>query len=139
MPASLTIDISWTSPWYETGPVFVGFEDADYIKAAIEDDPNLVRLSVDIEGLDLVADLASLVDKGAYVEEGVLWWKLGREPALLLPFLDEDGAIEIEHLLDPTSDACKAAIAATRTAACLSSIDPERITIMDNEPSPLGP
>jgi hypothetical protein len=129
MAQSLTIDIAWTMPWYETPPVFLGKPDSRFIESILETEDDYKILEVDIDGLDLVADLASLVDIGAYVDNGLLWWKHGREPEILLPYLDEDGGIEIEFLIDPSTDACKAAIEATGTAAYLGNIEPVRIRL----------
>ncbi|MNL80169.1 hypothetical protein D3C87_2069490 [compost metagenome] len=49
----------------------------------------------------------------------------------LLPYADEDGWIEIEYLVDPTSDAAAAAIKVTGTAACVSPIAPDRICLRE--------
>jgi hypothetical protein len=89
--------------------------------------PARADIAVDARGLALVADLPSLCDTGGHVDEGVMWWKEGREPAGLLPYLDADGGIEIEYLVDPTADACRAAIGVTLTAACLSGIAAHRL------------
>ena len=75
------------------------------------------------------ADLPSLCDIGGRADDGVIWWRAGREPRELSPYLDEHGGIEIEHLLYPRTDACRAAIEATGTAACCEDIAPERLRI----------
>ena len=87
-----------------------------------------IVFEVDVSGIDLYPDLPTLVDYGAYVEEGMgLYWEWGEAPKELEPILDGDGFIEFEELLDPASDAAKTAIAFTKTAVSLESIPPERI------------
>ena len=78
--------------------------------------------------MPLVADLQTLIDKGAMVDQDSekLWWKENEEPEYLKGFLD-DGAIEISLLLnDP--DVIDASIQTTKTAAVIGNIEPERIT-----------
>ena len=125
----------WSHVWYGKNPIFLANPNARFL----EDMPGgEFEVIVDVTGLDLVADLPSLCDIGGHVDDGIIWWKEGREPPELLPFLDEDGGIEIEYLIDSGTDVCRAAIAVTRTAACLSHIPPDRIT-MRMEPQPLAP
>jgi len=126
MPVNLTDCGDWAQLWYEANPVFLAMPDAPFIAAL---DGAGVEIQVDATWLPLVADLPSLCDIGGRVEDGLIWWKAGREPPALLPYLDEHGGIEIEHLIDPGTDACRAAIEATGTAACLEDIPPDRISM----------
>jgi hypothetical protein len=75
--------------------------------------------------LNLVADLPSLVDYGANVEEELLWWEEGEEPPELEPYLNM-GEIEIFDLMNEP-DVIKAAIRTTGTAAVLDDIPPDKI------------
>ena len=130
MPVHLTDCGVWAHDWYETNPVFLAFPEAPYVRALDEGAvPSLIEIEVDAEGLSLVADLPSLCDTGAMLDEGVLWWEEGRVPGPLLEFVDEGGAIEIEYLLDPSTHVCRAAILATGTAACVSDVGPERLVL----------
>ena len=124
MPVNLTDCGDWATVWYETNPVFLARPDAAFMEAIAEAG---AVIEVDVGGLDLVADLPSLCDIGGKVDEGIIWWKAGREPPELSPYLDEHGGIEIEHLLDPRTDVCRGAIAATGTAACLADVPPDRL------------
>lgn len=128
----LTDDAIWTVDWYGTNPVFLGEPSAEMLVAMLENDPGLAIIDVDVSGLELVADLACLVDAGGrYDPDGYIYFTPSRIPEGMRPYLDRDGAIEIEHLLDPTTDACKAAIALTGTAACLEDIPRERVSLSE--------
>lgn len=139
MAPELTLDAPWTLDWYEANPIFVAFADSpfmEHLAAAHAERRALVE--VDAHGLDLVADLAALVDTGARVGEGYLDWPRGRAPEALRPFMDEAGGIEIEHLIDPRTDACAAAIRVTRTAALLADVPPERLSRLPDLCPPAG-
>jgi hypothetical protein len=135
----LTSDAVWTIPYYGTNPVFLAEPGAAIVVAMREDaDKGYVTVEVDVSGLELVADLASLADHGGrHDEDGYLYWPPRRIPDAMRPYLDHDGAIEIEHLLDPATDACRAAIRLTGTAACMEPVGTERLRAVE-EPAP-GP
>lgn len=126
----LTSDAAWTLGYYGVNPVFLAHETSGFIAAVRERDwAGHSTIEVDVAGLELVADLACLIDAGArHDEDGYLFWPPSRLPEAMRPYVDPDGAIEIEFLLDPTTDACKAAIGLTGTAACLADIPPERLS-----------
>ena len=93
-----------------------------------------VSLEVDVRGLPLVADLASVADLGDTqprmdFEMGdgyVLVWDDGVGPEELSS-ISSDGAVVIGPMLKPGSEAAMVAIKATGTAAVLEEIPPERI------------
>lgn len=106
----------WADEHYGTRPVYLSLE------KKYEGQP----LMIDTSGLKLVADLPSLVDAGANVEEEVMWWNEGEEPPELEPHL-EQGEVQIFDLLnDP--EVIEAAIKTTGTAASLENISSDRIT-----------
>jgi len=109
------------NPWIDSAQTIAwGDEDKEPLEHAL--------LKVNIADLDLVADLPSLIDKGAYSDEGVIWWKRDRDiPELLKDYHDSEYGIDIESLLEPSSDVAEAAIQTTQTAACLQNISPDRI------------
>jgi hypothetical protein len=116
----------WADRKYGTRPIFLSAESGRY---------EGVPLKVDVTGLVLVADLASVSDLGseppsmsASFKDGlVLKWSRGTEPEELAGVLDDRG-IAIKKMLDPNSEEAKAAIAATGTAAVLEDIPAERIS-----------
>ena len=116
----------WADSQYDTRPVFLSTEAGQY---------EGVPLKVDVTGLVLVADIASVSDLGsdrpsmsASFKDGlVLKWSRGTEPEELAGVLDNRG-IAIKKMLDPGSEEAKAAIAATGTAAVLENIPAERIS-----------
>jgi len=110
---------SWAEEFYSVWPIFVSRE-------PWSNEPGEEFLELDLRGLSLVADLPSLVDHGAYIDEGTMWWESGQEPEALKPYL-EDGALGISMLLQPGSEASRAAIQTTETAAVIENISPERI------------
>ena len=107
---------SWADEHYGTRPIYLSRQEDKYEGAS---------LVIDISDLNLVADLPSLVDYGANVEEELLWWAEGEEPPELEPYLNM-GEIEIFDLINEP-DVIKAAIRTTGTAAVLDDISPERI------------
>ena len=107
---------SWADEYYGTRPVYLSGQEGKYEGAS---------LAIDTSGLNLVADLPSLVDYGANVEEELLWWAEGEEPPELEPYLNM-GEIEIFDLMNEP-DVIQAAIRTTGTAAVLDDIPPERI------------
>jgi hypothetical protein len=107
---------SWADEYYGTRPVYLSRQEGKYEGES---------LAIDTSGLNLVADLPSLVDYGANVEEEALWWEEGEEPPELEPYLNM-GEIEIFDLLNEP-DVIKAAIRTTGTAAVLDNIPPDKI------------
>ena len=87
-----------------------------------------IVFEVDVSGIDLYPDLTTLVDYGAYVEEGEgLYWEHGTAPKEFRNIIDGDGMIWFEDILEPGSDIAQAIINFTKTAVSLESIPPERI------------
>lgn len=129
-------DVAWTLDFYETNPIYMTTLESDFLKAFKETEwTGFARFEIDSSKLDLIADLASLVDKGARYAEGM--FDLRGKPKLkpLMAFADDYGFLELEHLLDPASAAAQVAIAITGTAACLSDIAPQFL-MLNNEISP---
>jgi hypothetical protein len=129
--------IDWVRAFYDEDPVFLTTEGSAFIAAYLDQEwSDYVCFEVEERGLPLAADLASLVDMGARYREGMLC--VARREALepLLEFADENGWIEIEHLVDPETDAARAAIRVTGTAACLGPIHPHRIALRESAPAP---
>tara|TARA_Y100001973_G_C5201832_1_gene338392 strand:+ start:2290 stop:2781 length:492 start_codon:yes stop_codon:yes gene_type:complete len=107
---------SWADEHYGTRPIYLSVEQGTY---------EGVPLTVNTAGMTLLADLPTLVDYGANVEEETLWWNPGEEPEPLEPYL-EDGEIQIFDLInDP--EVIQAAINTTGTAAVLSDIPADNI------------
>jgi len=78
-----------------------------------------------------VADLPTLVDYGANVEEETLWWNEGEEPSELAPYL-EGGEIQIFDLLN-NLEVIRAAINTTGTAAALENISSQNVSKKDSD------
>ena len=107
---------SWADEHYGTRPIYLSVEKGKY---------EGVPLAVNTAGMPLLADLPTLVDYGANVEEEILWWNEGEEPQELEPYLD-NGEIQIFDLLnDP--EVIQAAINTTGTAVVLKDIPAENI------------
>ena len=117
----------WADRQYDTRPIFLSAEAGQY---------EGVPLKVDVTGLVLVADIASVSDLGskppsmsASFKDGLtLKWSRGTEPKELASVLSSRREIAIKKMLDPNSEEAKAAIAATGTAAVLENIPAERIS-----------
>ena len=115
----------WADRQYDTRPIFLSAEAGQGIP-----------LKVDVTGLVLVADIASVSDLGTaqpsmdygFKEGFMLKWSKGTEPKELAGVLSSRREIAIKKMLDPNSEEAKAAIAATGTAAVLENIPAERIS-----------
>lgn len=121
----LTVAGTWANEVYGEQPVFLSRQPW---LAAVGDN---VLLAVDAAGLVLVADLPSLVDAGAYLDEDGqgLWWEEGTTPDELIPFEEPTSAVVSYAAL--LGEAAPQAIAVTGSAACLASIAPERIRVVE--------
>jgi hypothetical protein len=127
----------WISDYYNgIIPIFLGYEPwggrNGIVSGAI--------IKVNTTGLNLVADLPSICDFGAEVDdtnyrsgsstgkESGLWWSEGDETQAgpLREFLDEEGCVETGVLLE-NLEAIEAAILLTGTAACLEDISVDKI------------
>lgn len=107
---------AWADEHYGTRPIYLSAEQGKY---------EGVPLTVNTAGMTLRADLPTLVDYGANVEEEILWWNEGEEPEALEPYLD-NGELQIYDLLnDP--EVIRAAINTTGTAVVLDDIPAENI------------
>lgn len=138
-PHHLTDWGSWATNYYQCSDE----EDCNPIYLANQPWSEIVNLSEELTGLailkvdlptsvetDLVADLPSLVDAGAYHNEGYLYWKYDHQiPPLLAPYHDVEWGIDIEWLVTP-GEVAQAAVGSTQTAACLENIPPTHISFV---------
>jgi len=90
---------------------------------------DFVLLSVDINGLPVAADVMSLSGKGAYLELDHLWFEEDDHP--LSGWVDPKSQAISYHRLITDQDLITAANRWTGTMAILSSIEPDRIKIVD--------
>lgn len=120
--------VTWTLDFYDTNPIYLTTLESDFLKAFPgTESADFTRFEVDCSRLDL--DLASLADEGARYADGMFDLRGRAKLKPLLKFADDYGFLEIEYLIDPTSDAAKVAISITGTAACLSDIAPSFLTL----------
>jgi hypothetical protein len=114
---------NWVNSVYGVRPVYLSINPNDGGSRRYEG----IVFEVDVSGIDLLPDLPTLVDYGAYVEEGEgLYWEDGTAPRELRNFLD-DGMLWFDDILMLGSPAAQAIINFTKTAVSLESIPPERI------------
>lgn len=133
MPEGLSAETPWAKAAYGLNPVYLGRPGCDFLDAILYVAGRVERRAlqgfrVDVAGLALVADLASLVDAGGRLSGGRLAWARARRPAGLAPYLDRRGGVALARLLDPGDPASAAAIALTGTCACLEDIPPVRLS-----------
>jgi serine/threonine protein kinase len=100
---------------YGMVPVFLSKKSTPY-----DGDDDAVVLAVDVSGLSLAADIPSLADKGAYVEEDHIWFEEAPDG------LDEE--ITFDDLINGPE--AEAAINLTGTAAVLQDVEPSRISVL---------
>jgi hypothetical protein len=113
---NLTLGGDWSFEVYGQRPVFLSKSPDMFYK---EHAP--ILLEVDTTGIELVADLPSLVDAGAYydLDEWCMWFK------------GSDAELSFDDLLNPYADECKEVIRRTGTAACLTDIPPNHIRVIN--------
>ena len=110
---------------YGLNPIYVSKEEGRY--------KNGVILAVDVSGLPLITDIPTLIsDYYAQLGESLdhIWFEEDYTPFELFDFVDRNGAIYFEDLLDPNSRVTKAMIDLTGTAAIMQNIPPERIKVV---------
>jgi hypothetical protein len=100
---------------YGMVPVFLSKKSTPY-----DGDDDAVVLAVDVSGLSLAADIPSLADKGAYIEEDHVWFEEAPDG------LDEE--IPFDDLMNGPE--AEAAINLTGTAVVLQDIEPSRISVL---------
>ena len=115
---------NWVDKIYGRRPVYLSISPNDGGSRRYEG----IVFEVDVSGIDLLPDLPTLVDYGAYVEEGEgLYWEEGTAPKEFRNIIDGDGMIWFEDILVPDSPIAQAIINFTKTAVSLESIPAERI------------
>jgi 8-oxo-dGTP pyrophosphatase MutT (NUDIX family) len=120
-----TIGGSWAHEVYGGNPIFLSDEKERY------SEEDSVTFAVDVTGLNLLADLPTLIDFGANLEEDyTMWWSDGESPRNFEMFLD-DGAISAYDIIG-SDDFNKAAIKVTRTAAVMENIPAQRISLLED-------
>ncbi len=107
----LTVAGEWSFEYYKCRPIFLS-QNPDNFN---EDDAAPVLIGVNIEGLPLVADLPSLVDFGANIDEDEIW------------FEDRDRTLSYKKLVKSGSADARYAIKLTKSAACLIDIPTNRL------------
>ena len=119
-----TIAGDWSHEIYGSNPIFLSEELGRF------SDKDTVSFKVDVSDLNLVADLPSLIDFGAYIDESseTLYWNEGEEPGILSPYLD-DGAISVYDFIN-NKEVIDAAIKLTKTAAYIGDIPAEKISVV---------
>lgn len=121
----------WAHEYYGMRPIYLSKQPNNFTCKT----KKCVTLKVDISEYDLVADLQSLVDFGAYVpadNRPTMYWENGYEPDLMKQFLDENGEIDIIDLLAP-GKATEAAIRTTKSAVVMRNISPKHIEIIGSK------
>lgn len=116
---------SYVKDIYGVNPIYVSKEKGKY--------KNGIVLAIDVTGIELITDIPSLIsDYNAQLGEDYqhLWFEEDYTPFELFDFVDQDGALYFEDLLDPNSPITKAMINLTGTAAILQNIPANRIKII---------
>jgi len=107
---------------YEVIPIFLSTQPGTYAE------PGSVTLKVDVSGLDLVADIPSLVDYGAYLtDEDSLYFSDSDLKGGYSVFPENE--VDFSELTYPGTSESLRAIGLTKTAAYLNNIEPGRISV----------
>ena len=110
---------------YGLNPIYVSKEQGKY--------KNGIVLAVDVSNLPLVTDIPSLIsDYNAQLGESLdyIWFEEDYTPFEMFDYIDGNGALYFEDLLDANSPVTKAMIDLTGTAAIMQSISPKRIKVV---------
>ena len=112
--SNFTQEGAWADDIYGLRPIYVSISPGESKFTSFSgSDYDIWQVNVD--GLMLVADLPSMVDAGAYVEEEGMSW---------------GGTVEyFEELLTPGTIEANEAIEATGTAAILQNVEPQRLAL----------
>ena len=116
-----TRDNQWMMNAYNMIPVFLSLVPLPRYEYAIKD---WVLLKVDVNGLNIAADIGTLIDFGAYIEEDGFWFK--QKPAWLNGVEFQYNELEGSDKLD-----LPRVIRHTRTFAVLENIPANRIKLYD--------
>ena len=115
---------SWSHEVYGMSPIFLSINNKRFT------DENSISFMVDTSKLKLVADLPSLIDFGAHLEEigddYLMWWHEGEEPGALSEYLQNNEVYASDFLAN--KNLINAAIKVTGTAAVMNNIPPELIS-----------
>jgi hypothetical protein len=112
---------------YGINPIYVSKEQGLY--------KNGVVLSVDVSGYGLVTDIPTLMASyGAHLSEDYesIWFEEDHTPFEMFDWVDGNGALYFDDLLNPNTPVTKAMIELTKTAAILQDIPADRIKIVGN-------
>lgn len=113
---------SWAYEVYGGIPIFLSSEKDRFYS------DNSVVFKVDVTDINLLADLPSLIDFGAYLEEDMtMWWDNGKEP-LGFDVLNDDGISAYDIV--SSKDLNNSAIKLTGTAAVMENIPVENIILI---------
>ena len=128
-PYAMTEGGAWAEEAYGVNPIFLSEKPNETTKQTLLLGDFDTILEVNIDGLELIADLPALVDHGAYIGDNAefLYWEEDEEPEEIIDLLDENGEIDMETLLDPGSWGMDDIIELTGSAAVLQNIDPSKI------------
>ncbi len=110
---------------YGMRPIFLTVESSKF------KGPNDVTFEVNVSGLDLVADIPSLYDHGAYYDDEGMWWEEDATPFEFMDYIDDKGLIYFDDLLTPNHPLVNLCINKTKTAVCENSIEPSRLRLME--------
>lgn len=121
-----TGSLEYMKDLYGMVPIFVSLDPDRYG----HDGRESITLKIDGRGLTLVADIPSLIDKGAYLDEEMqgVWFKVGKN---IIDPLNDPETIYFSELLDPDNQYCERAIEATRTAAVLEDVPAGLISVLE--------
>jgi hypothetical protein len=117
----------WAFKIYGCRPIYVSLKKPFISKKNRSSED--VLLKIDITGIDLVADLQSMVSDGYYWDSDSNYIRVNEDTGS--PHSDEGiGRVAFESLLNPYSWDCEAAIEHTGTAAILENIPLQKIKII---------
>lgn len=120
-----TRDNSWMINAYDMIPIFLSIVPLPQYERSIED---WVLLKVDVSGLNIAADIGTLIDFGAYVEEDGFWFKQR-------PFWLNGEEFQYDELQGSDKFDLPRVIQQTKAFAVLENIPVNRIKLYDYQGS----
>ena len=118
----------WSTEVYGLNPIYLSMNPDKTAKQKLKTKEDVI-FEVDVNGLELVADLPALVDWGAYIDDSqeFIWFE---KRVKIRKYEDEDGCIYFEDLLNPDLIVTEDSIKMTKSAAVMTNINPKRIKLL---------
>jgi hypothetical protein len=126
----MTYGGKWANDIYGLNPIFLSLFPTETSKQKLLDVDDVI-FKIDVSDYNLVVDLPSLIDFGAYISEeynGLYWMK--NIPTKLEYYQDSEGMIYFDDLLNPEHPIVEDVILLTNSCVIMENISPNNIILI---------